>query len=71
MKKIDQYKQIFTIIFQEVSIDIKDMKEFKELEKLSRSLQDKKDDLKQAIENYVAQVIERDLYLAAEKPRAR
>jgi hypothetical protein len=38
MKKIDQYKQIFTIIFQEVSIDIKDMKEFKELEKLSRSL---------------------------------
>jgi hypothetical protein len=27
--------------------------------------------MKQAIENYVATVIERDLYLAAEKPRAR
>ena len=54
MKKIEEYKHIFTIIFQEVSIDIKEMKEFKELEKLSRSLQDKKDDLKQAIENYVA-----------------
>jgi hypothetical protein len=38
IKKIDEGKQIFTIIFQEVSMDIKEMKEFKELERLSRDL---------------------------------
>jgi len=32
IKKIEKYKEIFSIIFQEVSINIKEMKEFKELE---------------------------------------
>ena len=38
IKKIEEYKQIFNIIFQEVGLDTKEMKEFKELEKLSRCL---------------------------------
>jgi hypothetical protein len=40
------------------------MKEFKELYKLSRTVLEKKDYLRQTIENEVAKVIERNIYLA-------
>ena len=67
----EHYKLVYTIINQEVGIDIKEMIEFKQLEQLSRSLQEKKDDVKHAVDNELAKVIERDIYLAADKPRAR
>jgi len=40
------------------------MKEFKELEILSRSIKEKKFNVKQAIENVVAKVIERNIFSA-------
>ena len=48
----------------DVNKEIKEMKEFKELEILSRSIKEKKFNVKQAIENVVAKVIERNIFSA-------